>query len=113
MNPTESSADLSSLLEPVTRLAHAAGEKILEIYESDFAIEQKEDRSPLTEADLASHHAILAGLNELTPGVPILSEESSSRMHSVHYGSATGWSILWTEPGNLSSAMASSPSILH
>ena len=75
MNPGETSADLSSLLEPVTRLAHLAGEKILAIYDSDFAIEHKDDRSPLTEADLASHHAIVAGLNELTPGVPVLSED--------------------------------------
>jgi 3'(2'), 5'-bisphosphate nucleotidase len=91
MNPTESSADISSLLEPVTRLAHAAGEKILEIYESDFAIEHKEDRSPLTAADLASHNAILAGLNELTPGVPILSEESSS----LPYAQRSLWQRYW------------------
>jgi 3'(2'), 5'-bisphosphate nucleotidase len=91
MNPNEFSADLSSLLEPVTRLAHAAGEKILAIYDSDFAIEQKEDRSPLTEADLASHHAIIAGLNELTPGVPILSEESSS----LPYAQRSLWQRYW------------------
>jgi 3'(2'), 5'-bisphosphate nucleotidase len=91
MNPNEFSADLSSLLEPVTRLAHAAGEKILAIYDSDFAIEQKEDRSPLTAADLASHHAIIAGLNELTPGVPILSEESSS----LPFAQRSLWQRYW------------------
>jgi len=91
MNPNEFSADLSTLLEAVTRLAHAAGEKILAVYDSDFAIEQKEDQSPLTEADLASHHAIVAGLNELTPGVPILSEESAS----LPYAQRSLWQRYW------------------
>jgi 3'(2'), 5'-bisphosphate nucleotidase len=91
MTPNESSADLSTLLESVTRLAHVAGEKILAIYDSEFAIEQKEDRSPLTEADLASHHAIVAGLKELTPGVPILSEESAS----LPYAQRSLWQRYW------------------
>jgi 3'(2'), 5'-bisphosphate nucleotidase len=91
MNPNESSTDLSTLLEAVTQLAHAAGEKILAVYDSDFAIEQKEDRSPLTEADLASHHAIVAGLNDLTPGVPILSEESAS----LPYAQRSLWQRYW------------------
>jgi 3'(2'), 5'-bisphosphate nucleotidase len=91
MNPGDTSADLPSLLEPVTRLARAAGEKILAIYNSEFAIEQKEDRSPLTAADLASHHAIVAGLKELTPGLPVLSEESAS----LPYAQRSLWQRYW------------------
>jgi len=91
MNASEHSAAPSSLLEPVTGLARAAGEKILAIYDSDFTIEEKADRSPLTEADLASHHAIVAGLKELTPGVPILSEESSS----LPYAERSLWQRYW------------------
>ena len=91
MNASEHSAAPSSLLEPVAGLARAAGEKILAIYDSDFTIEEKADRSPLTEADLASHHAIVAGLKELTPGVPILSEESSS----LSYAERSLWQRYW------------------
>jgi len=91
MNPGETSSDLTSLLDSVVRLAHAAGEKILAIYNSDFAIEHKEDRSPLTEADLASHHVIVAGLRGLTPGVPVLSEESSA----LPYAQRSLWQRYW------------------
>jgi 3'(2'), 5'-bisphosphate nucleotidase len=91
MNPGETGADLTLLLDSVARLAHAAGEKILAVYNSEFAIEQKDDRSPLTEADIASHHAIVAGLSELTPGVPILSEESST----LPYAQRSLWQRYW------------------
>ncbi len=66
-----------ALLDDVVALASDAGRRILEIYATDFAVEHKDDRSPLTAADMASHNAILAGLELLTPGVPVLSEESS------------------------------------
>lgn len=50
----------------------------MEIYQTDFHIERKSDNSPLTQADLAAHHLIVSRLSELTPEVPILSEESES-----------------------------------
>lgn len=63
---------------PVLQLAQQAGRAILDIYEQDFEVEHKADQSPLTEADLASHRTIVAGLGMLTPDIPILSEESAS-----------------------------------
>jgi 3'(2'), 5'-bisphosphate nucleotidase len=64
------------LIEPLVELATHAGEKILEVYATDFDVESKSDESPLTTADLASHRAIVAGLSELAPDTPIISEES-------------------------------------
>jgi 3'(2'), 5'-bisphosphate nucleotidase len=64
-------------LEPVRALAVEASERILEIYATAFAVTAKDDDSPLTAADLAAHHAIVAGLRRLTPDLPILSEESA------------------------------------
>jgi 3'(2'), 5'-bisphosphate nucleotidase len=64
------------LLTEVVALARAAGEAILDVYGSAFAVEQKADRTPLTEADLRSHRLLVAGLEALTPGVPVVSEES-------------------------------------
>ena len=52
--------DLESLLEPVLDIAVRAGDKILEIYATDFEVETKEDESPLTAADKASHNTIVA-----------------------------------------------------
>jgi len=68
--------DLKSLVEPVVTLAEDAGRAILEVYSTDFAVQEKDDDSPLTQADLASHRRIDAGLKALSPGIPIISEES-------------------------------------
>ena len=68
---------LDALREGIIAIAREAAARILEVYEGDFAIEHKDDRSPLTAADLAAHHCILAGLERLAPGIPVLSEESA------------------------------------
>jgi 3'(2'), 5'-bisphosphate nucleotidase len=65
-----------SLLRLALELANRAGQRILELYEVDPSAQLKSDRSPLTLADLASHHLIVEGLERATPGVPVLSEES-------------------------------------
>ena len=51
-----------------------AGEKIREIYETDFEVKKKEDNSPITKADLESNKILRATLEKT--GIPILSEES-------------------------------------
>jgi 3'(2'), 5'-bisphosphate nucleotidase len=65
-------------LEPVVSLAERAGAAILEVYERAGpgpGVTWKEDRTPLTEADRASHRVIAEGLQELTPQIPVISEE--------------------------------------
>lgn len=66
-----------SLLNDILAIAEAANAKVMEIYGTDFSVEHKEDESPVTAADLASHDVIVKGLKALTPDVPILSEESA------------------------------------
>lgn len=68
-----------TLLEGVKEASARAGEAILAIYAdpSRFETEQKSDDSPLTAADLASNHILVRALKELTPRIPILSEESA------------------------------------
>lgn len=61
----------------VITIAKKAGEAIMQIYQKDVSVAYKEDQSPLTEADLASHHLICDQLNKLYPDIPILSEESA------------------------------------
>jgi len=73
------SLDLVELARGCSAIARTAGREILKIYDSDFAVERKQDDSPLTAADLAAHRAIVAGLNVLTPQIPILSEESAEQ----------------------------------
>ena len=50
-----------------------AGEKIREIYETDFEVKKKEDNSPITKADLESNKILRSTLEP--SGIPILSEE--------------------------------------
>ena len=65
-----------AFIEPVTALAVEAGRAILEVYATDFDVQSKDDDSPLTRADLASHRCIVAGLRKLSPELPVISEES-------------------------------------
>jgi len=65
----------AEFIEPIVDLARKAGDAILEVYASDFDVQSKDDESPLTQADLAAHRRIVAGLAELTPDLPVISEE--------------------------------------
>ena len=68
--------DPKSLVEPIVALAEDAGRAILKVYATDFEVQSKDDASPVTQADLAAHRWIEAGLKSLTPDIPIISEES-------------------------------------
>ena len=85
------SGELASLSDAVVALARRAGDAIMAVYGSDFAVSHKDDRSPLTEADLASHRLLDSGLRALTPGIPVLSEESA---HAPFAERAT-WQRCW------------------
>lgn len=78
-------------LEPVVEIASGAGTKILDIYNSDFEVQHKADESPLTAADLAAHTYIEAGLNALTPDIPVLSEESAT----IPWEERKSWDPYW------------------
>ncbi|NNC63879.1 MAG: 3'(2'),5'-bisphosphate nucleotidase CysQ [Gammaproteobacteria bacterium] len=75
MNFTDAAAQ-ERLIDPLRALAEQAGRAIMEVYETAFEVEHKEDNSPLTAADRASHDIICAGLAEFEPHLPLLSEES-------------------------------------
>lgn len=70
--------DLSHLLPSVIEVARSAGQLILEIYEKkDYEEFTKSDDTPVTSADLAAHKLIAQRLSELTPDIPVLSEEAA------------------------------------
>ena len=80
-----------ALLDAVIHLAITAGEKILAVYSTDFRVQQKNDHSPVTEADRQADETIVAGLKMLTPGIPALSEEADAPAYSVR----AAWKKLW------------------
>jgi 3'(2'), 5'-bisphosphate nucleotidase len=68
--------DLDRLLPEIVALADRAGAVILEHYHDDVAVRAKADASPVTAADEAAEAVILARLAELTPGIPVVAEET-------------------------------------
>ncbi len=79
------------MLNQVIDIARNAGDAIMSVYQRDFATYEKKDESPLTEADLAAHEVIVAGLGELTPELPILSEESAD----ISWDERKQWDTYW------------------
>lgn len=78
-------------LEAVIAVAQEAGQAIMEVYNGEIAVSRKEDNSPLTQADLAAHLVIEAGLARLTPDLPVLSEESQA----LPYDERRQWPKYW------------------
>jgi len=81
----------AELIDPIVALAREAGDAILEVYATDFDVQSKDDESPLTQADLASHRCIVAGLGAQTPELPIISEESGL----PGFEERSSWSRYW------------------
>ena len=82
--------DIDSLLD----VAKQAGGGILDVYNGvsgDMQVSYKEDQSPLTVADSASHHIIASRLAELTPNIPVLSEEGKD----ITYEEREKWEYYW------------------
>lgn len=85
---------LQALLPQIVALAEDAGKAIMKTYSrEDFGTTAKEDNSPLTHADMASHDLILADLRTLTPDLPVLSEESKGVSHAERRSWHTFWLI--------------------
>jgi 3'(2'), 5'-bisphosphate nucleotidase len=66
------------LLTVAARLAEEAGAEILALRARGYQTTEKADRSPVTDADIASQGIIVAGLRSATPDVPVIAEESPS-----------------------------------
>lgn len=80
---------MKDLLLAAINASLKAGEEILDVYDSDFAVEHKDDKSPLTLADKRAHDVICKMLETL--GLPVLSEEGKS----IPYAQRSGWDYFW------------------
>ncbi|MDT8410277.1 MAG: 3'(2'),5'-bisphosphate nucleotidase CysQ [Wenzhouxiangellaceae bacterium] len=87
-----SSDHLQKLVPGLLEACRQAALAILEVYDrADFDISSKDDASPLTAADMASHYSLVAALERLTPDIPILSEESVD----IGFEQRRRWDRLW------------------
>lgn len=79
---------MKDLISTAIEAAYFGGLEILDVYESDFAVETKDDKSPLTLADKNAHLKIVELLGA---GLPILSEEGKS----IEFNERSGWDQFW------------------
>lgn len=77
------------LLHQTIVAAVLAGNEILEVYDTNFNVEYKEDKSPLTLADKKASEKIIHELHRF--GIPVLSEEGEE----IDYGLRKTWNKLW------------------
>lgn len=80
---------MEKLLFAAINASLKAGEEILKVYESEFSVEHKDDRSPVTLADKKAHECISELLKEC--GYPVLSEEGKS----IEYAERSQWPYFW------------------
>ncbi len=81
-----------SFLPHLLSASQKAGDAIMDIYQSDFAVEEKDDRSPLTLADKRSHRIICDRLKAISDNtIPIVSEEGKT----VPFHERTAWEYFW------------------
>lgn len=78
-------------IEKLKQIALLAGREVLEVYGSDFSVDEKEDQSPLTEADRRANTVILEGLERAFQGVPYVSEETQA----LPFEERKNWEYLW------------------
>ncbi|MFP4272154.1 MAG: 3'(2'),5'-bisphosphate nucleotidase CysQ [Halothiobacillaceae bacterium] len=83
--------NLPALFDSAREIAMQAGEAIMAVYGRDFTVQHKNDHSPLTEADLAANRIISESLRQLTPHLPVLTEEDALPPWSER----AGWTRYW------------------
>ena len=68
--------DLKSLAENLIHTFKKAGTEYIKLYEEGFKIEIKQDKSPVSNGDLKVYEMLTNKISELTPEIPIVSEET-------------------------------------
>lgn len=86
--------DTRILLLAGAETVRTAGTEIMNVYVStDIGAEIKSDSTPVTKADKASEAVILPALKQLTPNIPILSEEDVAAGNIPDISGGTYWAV--------------------
>lgn len=85
--------DYQFLLENIIHFVPKVGDAILKFYShpETFNITKKDNATPLTNADLAAHTLLLEYLTQLTPAIPVLSEEGPY----ISFSERQQWKYFW------------------
>ena len=87
MPDSAKNVDFATITESLKRIALAAGKEIMTVYAGEIAVEMKDDKSPVTEADARGEAIIISELQTLAPDIPIIAEESASAGNLPETGS--------------------------
>ena len=68
--------ELKSICESLIDTFNIAGKESIDLFASGLKIEIKDDKSPVSNGDLKVNELITKKINELTPNIPIVSEET-------------------------------------
>jgi 3'(2'), 5'-bisphosphate nucleotidase len=79
-------------LQQIVTIAKQAGHAIMDVYaQTDLQVEIKQDDSPVTAADIASHNVIIEGLTSYFTDIPIMSEEAAN----IDWDTRKKWQTYW------------------
>ena len=70
--------DLVSITDELIHTFRFAGEMALNLRMLGLKIENKKDNTPVSNGDISVNEVLTEKIKKLTPGIPIVSEESSS-----------------------------------
>jgi|TARA_Y100000389_G_scaffold158284_1_gene159662 3'(2'), 5'-bisphosphate nucleotidase len=68
--------ELKKIAESLIDTFNIAGQESIDLYKKGLKIEIKEDKSPVSNADLKTNELITKKIKDLTPNIPIISEET-------------------------------------
>ncbi|WP_434931687.1 3'(2'),5'-bisphosphate nucleotidase CysQ [Shewanella sp. HL-SH5] len=79
-------------LQQIVTIAKQAGNAIMDVYaQTDLQVEIKQDDSPVTAADIASHNVIIKGLTSHFVDIPVMSEEDAN----ISWATRKQWQTYW------------------
>ena len=92
---TKQWASFIHILNDVVQISEKAGEKISRIYHNRTLLQYliKEDRSPVSNADLDSNTIIEEALKHIDPTIPVISEETISDKNREKKGAGPVWLV--------------------
>lgn len=91
--PDTSPDTLNSMTPALLQTMLDAGKVVMEVFDTDFDVFGKDDKSPVTEADRRGEVVIEAALKEIAPNIPIVGEEAKSEGHCPDISGGVFWLV--------------------
>lgn len=86
--------DVNPQLPALLDILNTASDAIMHIYDANTTkVTDKEDGSPLTQADIVAHKTITLGLTKLFPHIPVVSEEGDPATNAKLVGQDVFWLV--------------------